>query len=301
MDIKREGIYKMICESCGNEQTSGKFCGKCGTMLTNKTPPEQTSENIVEAPAQEASAEAAAAHAIAGQPQHPTEPNVHVEKVKETSKAFLNYFLHYLKHPSHIFQNQQQEFANGLISIALFAVIVGITFYNAGETFLKLLFEDAFLGSDYILEAAKPSFMTVFPKVVIFILLSMAVVVFSLFVINRFFGPGYSFKEIVTVYGTHLIPFIIVLIFSFLLLLLKSYTVGNILLIIGISYPISTMPLYIIGRYLSKRATGIDPLYSFFSYIILVTVLTGIIIAIVADSVMGNLLDTIKQFENLYY
>lgn len=270
-------------------------------MLTNKTPPEQTSENIVEAPAQEASAEAAAAHAIAGQPQHPTEPNVHVEKVKETSKAFLNYFLHYLKHPSHIFQNQQQEFANGLISIALFAVIVGITFYNAGETFLKLLFEDAFLGSDYILEAAKPSFMTVFPKVVIFILLSMAVVVFSLFVINRFFGPGYSFKEIVTVYGTHLIPFIIVLIFSFLLLLLKSYTVGNILLIIGISYPISTMPLYIIGRYLSKRATGIDPLYSFFSYIILVTVLTGIIIAIVADSVMGNLLDTIKQFENLYY
>lgn len=53
-----------------------------------------------------------------------------------------------------------------------------ITFYNAGGTILKLLFEDAFLGSDYWLEASKPSFMTVFPQVVIFILLSMAVVTF---------------------------------------------------------------------------------------------------------------------------
>lgn len=67
---------------------------------------------------------------------------------------------------------------NGLISIGIFAVIVGITFYNAGGTILKLLFEDAFLGSDYWLEASKPSFMTVFPQVVIFILLSMAVVTF---------------------------------------------------------------------------------------------------------------------------
>jgi len=38
-----------------------------------------------------------------GKPVQLSEPHFHVEKIKETPKTFWSYFLHHLRHPSHIF------------------------------------------------------------------------------------------------------------------------------------------------------------------------------------------------------
>ncbi len=59
----------------------------------------------------------------------PAQPNVHVERVKDQSKMFLNYFTTYLKQPSKIFGTGESQFTNGLIAIIAYALIIGLTLF----------------------------------------------------------------------------------------------------------------------------------------------------------------------------
>lgn len=283
----------MVCQSCGHEQAAGKFCGKCGTKLVEQMATAVQPMNHPGVhhtgnadPSQGATQPDATQHetaaAYAGQPQ---QPNIHVEKVKETSKMYWSYYLQYLKHPSKIFENSEREFINGLISIAVFAVLVSLAAFNSTPS----------TGFDF-LDQAGPSFITVLLGTVISIAILSGVVTFALFLANRFFGPNMSYKKIVSIYGAHLTPIILLAAVSFLLLLLKSYIAGNMLMFITLGLPFILLPLYLIGRFLSIQAKGMDPLYGFLSYIILSSVLFSIVFAVLADSLMNYILDSINIF-----
>ena len=103
------------CISCGNEQDTGKFCGKCGGEVVVSV-----NGNV------ESSAELSTV-SIAGNVnvQHSTNtvPNEHVEKVKEHSKMFWNYFVRYIKRPYESFVTGTSEFINALISILIFCYL----------------------------------------------------------------------------------------------------------------------------------------------------------------------------------
>lgn len=255
----------MTCTNCGHSQDEGKFCGKCGTKLESTPLMENVAVN-----------EQAATTVSHEQPIQQTvtaEPNIHVEKIKDQSKMYGSYFTRQLKRPALSFNQLPTEFTNGIISIVLLVMLISISFV----TFIK-----SFVG-EY-----GPGFLSIFTNTFIFSIIAIGIVTLSLFMISRFFGPQLTFKSICSVYGGHLSPLLIASVVSILLMFLKSYTYGNILLSIVFLFAVFILPLYLISSLVTKQSSSIDPLYGFMLYIAAFSILFFIFVTILADSSLGE-------------
>lgn len=270
----------MNCVNCGHSQEIGKFCGKCGTPfapINNDTP---TTLNI----AGEGHVSPAPNMAQAQQmhQQAPVEPNIHVEKIKAQSKMYGSYFMQHLKRPSHSFNQSQEGFVNGLISVILLGVFFALT---------------ASAVSSGLLSGYGPGFISVFSSTIISIVIVMGLPIVTLFIINKFFGPQFSFKSIISIYGAHLSPLIIGAGAAFLLVLLKSFVFGNVILAIVLLFAIFILPLYVISALLTKATTKtLDPLYGFTLYLVLFAILLIIFITILADSALGEVIEMFQMW-----
>lgn len=265
----------MICINCGHQQETGNFCGKCGTKLNETSV--NTEKTIIQ---NEEAAASTQPYEQAATPMEPTEPNVHVENVKEKSKLYFNYFMQHLKNPAQAYNRGEAEFSNGLTSIVLLGILLGLSFYS-------LISNINFYG---------PSFLSIFGGVLFFSLVSMGLVVVSLLLINNFFGPQHSFKSIVSLYGGHLSPVLLVAAAALLLILLKSYTFGSLALMLIFMFSISLLPLYLISLLLTKKSSGVDPLYGYVIYIVTFSIFFTIFTVILADSTVGGMIDEFFYF-----
>ena len=278
----------MICVNCGQQQESGKFCGKCGTKFeATGAQPEVTaigSKTTKPVPSQSTTAELAATTATTEQPTatpiEPAEPNIYIEKTKTKSKLYIKYFMQQLKVPALAKSQGETQFSNGLISICLLAVLIGLSFFAAIGT-----------ASFYA-----PSFFSIFIGILFFSLASMTLVVVTLWLINNFFGPQYSFKSIISLYGGHLSPVLLVGVASLLLMLLKSFTFGSLTIILVFMFSISLLPLYLISGLLTKKSNSVDPLYGYIIYIAAFSIFFMIFTVILADSTIGYLLNDFQSF-----
>lgn len=263
----------MTCTNCGHSQEAGKFCGKCGSKMESTPLTESTA--IPEQAATSDSIEQPTPQAV------PAEPNIHVEKLKSHSKMYSSYFMRQLKRPSLSFNQLTTEFTNGVISIVLLGVLISIALYT---------FINNFAG------AYGPGFLTIFTNILIFSIIMIGIVTLSLFMINRFFGPQLSYKSICSLYGGHLSPLLLTSAVSILLMFLKSYTYGNVLLSLVFTFAIFILPLYLISSLLTKKASTVDPLYGYMLYIGAFSILFIIFITILADSSLGEYIDALTYW-----
>ncbi|MFD1031896.1 zinc ribbon domain-containing protein [Metaplanococcus flavidus] len=282
----------MKCSNCQHEQASGKFCGKCGTVLTAHTG--EAAGNTVP-PNQEPTPQFTA-DASAPVYQAPTEPNQHVEKVKATSKQYWNYFLQYVKNPGSIVEQQAGQMVNALITLGIFALIFSLAIYKNLSTALQPFNEmGGFFGTS---ESIMPSyfsvlFTTVFSLGVIFALAAACV-----YLVNKFAGPDASFASVVTMFGTLTVPSVVLVVAAYLLLLIESLVFGNILLLISLSLTVSMMPMYLITVLLKKSSKAIDSFYAYLSYIVLFSVSFTIVATVFFDSTIGRY---IEDLQDLFY
>src|SRR5690625_6856257 len=72
----------------------------------------------------------------------------------------------------------------------------------------------------------------------------------------------------VSVFGAHMVPVIVVGGISLLLVLVKSNTAGSIAVSITIAFSITAIPIYLISNLLSKRPQAVDPLYGYLLYVV---------------------------------
>jgi len=264
----------MICSNCGHEQGQGKFCGKCGTKFEDAAV-HFTDNSVTERVA------ATQSETVIPTPSQPAEPNVHVENLKKQSKMYGSYFMQQLKKPSLIYNRGEAEFTNGLISIVLLGVLLSLSLY-------------IFMGE--IFSGYGPGFFSFFSSVLVFILIAMGIVISSLFLTNKFFGPQHSFKTIMSFYGAHFSPLLIAATASLLLMLLKSYTFGNLILSAIFIFAIFILPLYLISLLLTKKSSHIDPLYGFSLYVVMFSIFFIIYITILADSTIGGYFDELNYW-----
>lgn len=248
----------MNCTNCGHERMAGNFCGKCGASFS-----EQSLDNK---------------DVITKQ----IESNPHIENIKDKSKLYFNYFIKYLKNPSHIYQKDENEFINGIISIVLLATLIGFSFFT-------LVHNNAY-------DIYNTSFFSIFGSLFMFSIISIGLVLLTLLLINNFFGPQHSFKSIISLYGGHLSPVILLGVVSLLLLFLKSFTFGSIILIIAFLFSVFILPLYLISFLLTKKSNSADPFYGFIIYIMTFSILLSIFTIILADSTISNYLSDFKYF-----
>ena len=116
-----------------------------------------------------------------------------------------------------MFERNEGEFLHGALTIVLFAMLTGVSYYG-----LKIRFSSEIV-----------SFFPDVGATFLFIILSISIAIISLFLINKFFGPELDFKTITGIYGTHLLPMIALILLSFVLILFKSAIFGDILLSIS--------------------------------------------------------------------
>jgi hypothetical protein len=258
---RRIGVLK--CITCGFEQVSGKFCGGCGTQFGEIV----FDYNQGSTPKRSVATQA--------------EPNVHVEKFKNQMKLYGSYFSQQLKKPGLAYNRGEAEFTNGLISIILLGVIIALSLF----TFMNQMIVSIGTG-----------FFSFVSGALAFTLIAMGIVVISLFLINTFFGPQLSFKSIISLYGAHFSPLLIGAVISLILMLLKSFNYGNLILSIVFMITVFVLPLYLTGLLLTNKSTGMDPFYGFILYIVTFSILFAIFITVLADTTIGSYVDELMYW-----
>jgi len=221
------------------------------------------------------------------------ESNAHLENVSDLTKEYWSYFVQHLKHPSISLTKQDDEFKNGFISLILYVVIIGLSFFAA----LKGAELESVDGLPLIDVAdGGLSFSSVFLNVAGFMAVCIAIVSIGLFIIGKNFGPTYPFKQTVVLYGAHSLPAIVISVAALFLFLIKSYWYGSFLLIVSVAYVLMLSPGYIISVLLSKKPKGIDPLHGYAAYTVLVIILFGILFKLLADSTVLSYLSSLRIF-----
>lgn len=281
----------MKCTNCNHEQASGKFCGKCGSVLEvnpagsgNSSFSEGATEKV--APSTYTAAPSSAA---APPYQQSAEPNQHVVKVKETSKQYWSYFLQYAKNPSSILAHSSANFTNSLITIAIFALIFSLAVHK-NLTLVIAPFED--FGSVFSESTSMmPSFFSVLFGSILTIGIVFLLSVACLYAINKFMGTNLPFKNMVTSFGTLLIPSMGLLLVAYLLLMIDSIIIGNFLFVLAVSYSIFIMPLFLITSLLTANKQSVDNYYGFISYVVLFGIALSITVSILFDSAIGKYIE----------
>lgn len=259
----------MACTNCGNEQANGQYCWRCGTRLV-------VAANGFQDHAQAQNGQTISEAAVE------VESNVHLENVQKRTKEYWTYFVQHVKQPSISLTKKDDEFRNGFISLLLYAAICGFSFYTA----LKGVSFETVAGLTSLIDnvGGGTSFTSVFLNVVGFVAVCIAIVSFGLFIIGSNFGPAYPFKQTLALYSAHSLPAIIIGLAALIFLLMQSYWYGLFLLIISLLYVLILSPSYVISVLLSKKPKGIDPLYGYTAYTVLVIILFGILFKLLGDS-----------------
>lgn len=269
----------MTCTNCGNERANGRFCGSCGIRMV------EAGEGFQEQLTSQNGQTAVEVTVVN------TDSNVHLENVGNLTKEYWSYFKQHLKHPSISLAKQDDEFRNGFISLLLYAIIFGLSFFTAIKG--MALESASFVGTVDSVDGG-PSFSSVFLNVAGFVAVCIAIISLGLFIIGKNFGPAYPFKQTLVLYGAHSLPAIVLGVVALFLLLIKSYWYGNFLLIVSLIYVLMLSPGYVISVLLSKKAKGIDPLHGYAAYTVLVIILFGLLFKLLGDSTVGTYLAELR-------
>lgn len=287
------GVY-VKCTNCGFEQQEGKFCGQCGAPLSVGDQEAVKVDATNESTSQGYGEQAAGAEASQSAPVSDVKDNEALDKVKQVTKTYGTYYVKYLKRPSRIF-SEKVDFKHGLISMTIIVILMALSVALLIRNFMQPYegFAGMFSDSSY---NVGPSFFAMFGYAMVFLVICMAIIVFLIYVVNQFFGTAYTFKEMSSVYGAHLVPAITVTGVAFILILLKSNTFGSYLLFTGFGLVVWLFPLYLISSLLSRRTRNIDPLYGYLIYIVLTAIAFIIFALILVDSTFGRVLDQIGYY-----
>ncbi|AOV08552.1 hypothetical protein [Sporosarcina ureilytica] len=248
----------MQCRHCGHKQDHGYYCGMCGVQLDTTNRINHTPSTVTVSNEQTNNFPAT------------MESNLQFEQLKEKIILYLQYFVRYLKKPTHIFKHKQEVNKNGMISILLFAMIVGLSFYQLA------------LNSFYL--PGEPSFTSNFGGFFVIILGLISIGLVALNLINHFFGPQFSFRVMISLYSAHLPLFILLTLLSFILIILNSISFGTTLLVISTLFVIIVLPFYLMIYLLIKKSVGLDTFYACIVYLFTFSTLLLLFLSLFGDS-----------------
>lgn len=266
----------MKCVHCGNEQANAGYCWKCGTPLGRSS---ATTSSQLAVPRDDQTEDIQIAKVNA---------TIQFDKLKKQANQYKEYFFVHVKHPSISFSGQHPEFLNGIISLFLYALLFGVATFMAIKDVLQQSYGNMeVLGMN---EYGSPSAFSVFFTVFLFVVVCMAVVTLALFIANKWFGPGESGKKVLIVYSAHTLPAIIINLVACGLLLVNSGYYGSLLLVASLFYVVMLAPSYVVSILLSKRPKGVDPVYGFTVFALLLVIACNVLYRVLEDAAIYSYL-----------
>lgn len=265
----------MTCTSCGNVQDDGKFCGKCGTPLNTRVEEGATNEE---------------AATVVSQPQVKSKENV---RTGGASSQYFSYFTTHLKNPTRIFADKSKEIVNGVITWLLFVALIGLVVYSALDAFIQFsLLKDWYYYGDF----PTNYFMKFFTRAALYAAIYTGTIIFILFgLINLFIGPK-TIKWVTHMYGTLLIPAIVMAAATWLLIVLDSYTIA--LVAFSLTFTMTTLILPLVMLYQTARETEpkIDRAHLGLIYLGSYTLASYILYFIILESTFINFTKYLQEF-----
>lgn len=291
----------MICKECGNKQNVGRFCGLCGGTLvaTEETlDPIETnmgSENFhehttekVEGPEefqtqmQGDSGKVTDAGDMAAASHIESPVNENIEIAKEKFSTFLDFFKSYIKKPLNVLGNAEAEFTNRIISILTNLFILSLTASIVGKNVMGNFVSYLILGNLF--------------KIFILLTINTLLIGSLSFLIGRISRGKKNYKEFIAIYGAYTLPIIIISLLALLLSIISSNGMAVSLLFLSIFLGMAIIPQYLVIVLLSQNRTSIDPFYGQLIYLLGAFIIYIIIIAITADSALGEILNQIGYY-----
>lgn len=244
----------MQCPSCGQQTEEGKFCTNCGAPL-EQNESAATSES---APNQSQMAQQQPQENEQAAPEAP--PNEAVEKVKEISNNFSNFFLTLVKKPSSAKQANQNDWISSVITMVIYTLIFALGYFFTVKSVGSSVM-DKFGGLGDLLgdtsAASVPftdGFLWPFLKFAILIAIAVGVT----FVILKLATSDFNFLDIVGKFGAYLMPFTLLLVLGYILVLIKLQSVGAIVLFLSFFAIVLIIPTILL---MEEKSMGIDRIY----------------------------------------
>ncbi|WP_106769487.1 hypothetical protein [Paenibacillus faecalis] len=277
----------MNCKICGHKNTDASFCEKCGTRLasevverkpdqpevypeSNQSEDKMPTSNITKGPLEETET---VRYQVpmnnmytapkASMPQDRSTPHEHstpgtagnepsqikpyLESAKKNSKIYFKYFVNSLKSPLAVAQKTgSEQLLNGIISLAIFSILLPLMIYFSfpGKSLMSSPFVDIVL---------KPVFW-----IALFMFL---IAVYTFGAVKLSTNPKVSLKEIIARFGTLLVPFIVIFLAAFFLLVI-GIGMGGLLLTIAMIGSMFSIPVLITLSYKREVNGAMDTMYA---------------------------------------
>ncbi|MRX72835.1 zinc ribbon domain-containing protein [Bacillus lacus] len=253
------------CNNCNHEnEEEGKFCENCGIPLGGTV-------------IQEVAATAEGAPSPVNQ-----QASQYIEEAKKISKMYFSYFLEVLKKPYSSSVNVGKEhFLNGIITIALFSVLIPLITYFG----LKGVLSDLnFLGEELNI---KPPFTDIVLKPTFAYAIFVFLVAVFTFVSIKLGRVNISFQEVTARFGSFLIPAVALLGLGLIMSILKI-KLFVFFVFLGFITAAFLVPPLVIASFKKQSQEGVDVIYgSLLTYFL----------TFIAMLIMGDMLfEVLKNF-----
>jgi len=244
------------CPSCGQQTEEGKFCTNCGAPL-GQNESAATQEPAQDQPQMAQTAQQQPQGNEQATPQAP--PNEAVEKIKEISNNFGNFFLTLVKKPSSAKQANQNDWISSVITMVIYALIFALGYFFTvksigGSVMDKFSDFGDILGDSSTSVPFTDGFLWPFLKFAILIAIAVGVT----FIILKLATSDFNFLDIIGKFGAYLMPFTLLLVLGYVLVLIKLQSVGAIVLFLSFLAIVLVIPTILV---MEEKSVGIDRIY----------------------------------------
>ena len=310
----------LVCNQCGNEQDSGKFCGKCGSqeleqkteIVSEFTEPLETesaedikleeqinpankslSENknsqltqaeIDERVQAEVDARIAAQLAESKQRERNEENNEKIKEVKDKTSKYGHYFLDILSNPTKIFTFTGNKFNYSLINILVFALLFSLYMYRS------LIMAVGGFGSVYT-----PPFTQTVGPILFAMLITLSAAIVTTFLMAQLTFKRPNLKYVITQYGSLLVPVIALQLIALMLTFVGLPVVAGILILVLTSITFMFIPLQLVNDYEVQRAEVGQRIYINIFTVILVSIIVTVVMFVLATNLGQSIIDVLDE------
>ncbi len=196
--------------------------------------------------------------------------------VKSKVKAYRDFCFHYVKYPDEILKSDNQKFGFGVTTFLLIILFLGV--------------------ANYKIKPTDVGFITSIGEAFLFVGMNILLAAASLYLISTLFGPPLEGKLVVSIYGTYLLPVMLMTVMAALLSILNLFSIVVVLLTISFLYAVLFLPIYILIRLLVQQSNNLMPIYSYMSYLVLFHSFFFLYMNIVLNANMTKLISWLTQF-----
>lgn len=301
---------------CGRLQQSGKFCGACGSPLEEvvdqveldeQSSKEETvtasldttkeeeiiaeTETVQPVQQQVNVAQAEAAASVPSNPVNQGHQQIDTDE-KGQVKKYWEYSVALLKNPGDAFSHKEDKFIYGLINLGLYALTFALIIYAVARRTYKEDFSP--YGDMFGIDASGILFQT-FLYTFIGIAIMLAVLIGSIFVIEKVIVKQMSIQEIVVQYSGLLMPFIFLQLATFLFAFVGTRFVTFSLL--GLTFFFGLY--FLAGLFMYEKVTYYQSsphrVYTAIGTLIFVSIAYTIVMLVIGTSLFESLLEMIDD------